>query len=91
MHSRRMLGASIIYEGETGVGKSQNLKLYSLLINSNNALFANLKLHLVAVVNATAEIKRGTAEDAVDDEQGIREAAEALSAIKPSSSLAEVC
>jgi hypothetical protein len=91
MHGRRMLGASIIYEGETGVGKSQNLKLYSLLINSNNSLFANLKLHLVAVISATAEINRSTTEDAVDDEQGTREAAEALFAITPSSSLPEVC
>jgi hypothetical protein len=91
MHSHRMLGASIIYEGETGVGNSQNLKLYSLLIISSNSLFANLKLHLVEEVQATAEIKRGTTDDAVDDEQGTREAAEALSAITPLSTLAEVC
>jgi hypothetical protein len=55
MHGRRNLGSSIIYEGETGVGKSQNLKLYSLLINANTSLFTNLKLHLVAVIHAIGE------------------------------------
>jgi hypothetical protein len=55
MNSRRMLGASVIYEGETGVGKSQNLKLYSVLINANTSIFTNLKLHLVAVVRAVGK------------------------------------
>jgi hypothetical protein len=90
MHSRRLLGASVIYEGETGVGKSQNLKLYSLLINSNNSLFANLKLHLIAVITAAAKNLRNTAVQAMAVEEDENEAA-IIAAINPWSSLAEVC
>eukprot|EP01041_Mallomonas_annulata_P001672 gene1672-3231_t len=57
MHGRRSLGASVIYEGETGVGKSQNLHLYSFLINKDSDLFTNLKLHLVAVLRTIAKSK----------------------------------
>ena len=90
MHGRRMLGASVIYEGETGVGKSQNLKLYSLLINANNSVFTNLKLHLVAVVQAVAKSKHRAVEHAaeVDVEDG--NATHALAHIDPSSSIEKV-
>jgi hypothetical protein len=90
MHSRRLLGASVIYEGETGVGKSQNLKLYSLLINSNNSLFANLKLHLIAVITATAKNLRHTASQTMAMEEDVNESA-IIAALNPWSSLAEVC
>ena len=57
MHCRREINHSVISEGETGVGKSQNFVLYSLLINANAALFTNLKLHLVAVISTFATFK----------------------------------
>ena len=57
MHCRREINHSVISEGETGVGKSQNFLLYSLLINANAALFTNLKLHLVAVLSTFAAFK----------------------------------
>ena len=50
MHGRREIKTSVIYEGETGVGKSQNLLLYSHLINNDGSLFTNLKLHFIAVL-----------------------------------------
>ena len=90
MHGRRMLGASVIYEGETGVGKSQNLKLYSLLINANNSVFTNLKLHLVAVVRAVAESKHRAVEHGVEGDVDDRNATHALAHIDPSSSIEKV-
>ena len=75
MHSRRMLRASVIYEGETGVGKSQNLKLYSRLINANSSTVldpGDLKLHLIAVIRAisTAQDKHAASDDAKGGEEG---------------------
>ena len=90
MHGRRMLGASVIYEGETGVGKSQNLKLYSLLINANNSVFTNLKLHLVAVVRAVAQSKHRAVEHGVEGDADDRNATHALAHIDPSSSIEKV-
>ena len=90
MHGRRMLGASVIYEGETGVGKSQNLKLYSLLINANNSVFTNLKLHLVAVVRAVAQSKHRAVEHGAEGDADDRSATHALAHIDPSSSIEKV-
>ena len=87
MHGRRMLGASVIYEGETGVGKSQNLKLYSQLINANTSLFANLKLHLVAVVRAVAQSRQNAGQEEDMEGEG---AASDLSSIDISSSIEQV-
>jgi hypothetical protein len=88
MHGRRNLGASVIYEGETGVGKSQNLKLYSLLINANTSLFTNLKLHLVAVIHATGtELLRDV--DEITEADDIL-ATKALTSISISCTLEEV-
>ena len=47
---RRSVSSSILYEGETGCGKTANIKLYSHLINANTTLFTNMKLHLIAVI-----------------------------------------
>ena len=48
LHSRRSVGASVVFSGETGCGKSQNLKLYSALINADCNLYTNLRLHLLS-------------------------------------------
>ena len=90
MHSRRLLGASVIYEGETGVGKSQNLKLYSLLINANNSVFTNLKLHLVAVVRAVAQNRHQAAKGAAEGDLGEGDATYSLAHICSSSSIEKV-
>lgn len=50
LHGRRTIGANVLYEGETGCGKTQTLKLYSNLINANTSLFTNLKFHMLAVL-----------------------------------------
>lgn len=54
LHCRRSIRANVIFEGETGCGKSRNLMLYSHLINANADLFTNLKLHLLAIVQTAA-------------------------------------
>ena len=87
LHGRRLLGSSVIYEGETGVGKSQNLQLYSALINANNSAFTDMKLHLVALIRAVASGKQGVVDDTVGEEPGVNDATHGLRSIDPSSSL----
>jgi hypothetical protein len=55
LHCRRSISANVIYEGETGCGKSQNLKLYAHLINANASLFTNLKLHLLSIAKVATQ------------------------------------
>jgi hypothetical protein len=69
-------------------GKSQNLQLYSLLINSDASLFTNLKLHLLAIlrvivadVTSTAAITPPEGDDGGGDEDGNADPAVDLQAV----------
>eukprot|EP01039_Chlorochromonas_danica_P009047 gene9047-9983_t len=55
LNLRKHIHANVIYEGETGCGKTQNLKLLSHLLNSDAELFTNLKLHLLAITQVAVK------------------------------------
>lgn len=55
LNLRKSIHANVIYEGETGCGKTQNLKLLSHLLNANAELFTNLKLHLLAITQVAVK------------------------------------
>jgi len=55
LNAKRALKSSVIYEGETGCGKTQNLLLFSKLINNDSRILINVKSHLLAIVEEFAK------------------------------------
>jgi len=54
LHGRRRINEPIIFEGDTGVGKSFLLQLYCLLLNQDPGIVFNGRLHLVSVLKSIA-------------------------------------
>ncbi|RYH29184.1 hypothetical protein EON65_09410 [archaeon] len=67
LHGRRSIRANVLYEGETGCGKTQTLKLYANLINANTSLFTNLKFQMLAVLRIIVDDTLSNSPLHVDD------------------------
>lgn len=57
LYARKELGLSVIFQGETGCGKTKNLELFSYILNSTSKYYFNLQLHLIACIEAFKQHK----------------------------------
>ena len=56
LHGCRQSRSTLIFEGDTGVGKSELLRLYSFVINLDNSLFTNLKNRFRSLLRGLLEM-----------------------------------